>query len=80
MRSKVVPISLPKPLLDEIDKVAGNESRSRSEFFRQAARSYLVTRKKLDALYEYGQTQANKLGIKTEEDIEKLIGDVRAGR
>jgi metal-responsive CopG/Arc/MetJ family transcriptional regulator len=41
MGSKIVNISLPESLLSLIDKVADEESRSRSEFFREAARRYI---------------------------------------
>ncbi len=41
MGSKIVNISLPESLLNVIDAVADKESRSRSEFFREAARRYI---------------------------------------
>lgn len=34
-------ISMPEEFLDKIDKVAENESRSRSELIREALRSYI---------------------------------------
>jgi metal-responsive CopG/Arc/MetJ family transcriptional regulator len=36
-----VMISVPKPLLEAVDRVATEEHRSRSEWFREAARRYL---------------------------------------
>jgi metal-responsive CopG/Arc/MetJ family transcriptional regulator len=44
MASKVINISLPKELLEEIDRLARREKRTRSEFFREAARRYLEIR------------------------------------
>lgn len=41
MGSKIVNISLPESLLSLIDAVADRESRTRSEFFREAARRYI---------------------------------------
>ena len=41
MGSKIVNISLPESLLSLIDAVADEESRTRSEFFREAARRYI---------------------------------------
>lgn len=76
MRSKVVPISLPESLLDEIDQVAESESRTRSELMREATRSYLTERKEWNALFRYGQEQAKKLGLTT-EDVPRLIKEVR---
>jgi len=43
MASRVINISLPEGLLKEIDKRARRERRTRSEFFREAARRYLET-------------------------------------
>lgn len=34
-------ISMPERFLDEIDTVAGNENRSRSELIREALRTYI---------------------------------------
>ena len=39
-------ISMPEGFLDQIDEVAENESRSRSELIREALRSY-ITRSKV---------------------------------
>ena len=41
MGSKIINISLPEPLLTVIDEVATEENRTRSEFFREAARRYI---------------------------------------
>lgn len=41
MASRVINISLPEELLREIERVAKRERRTRSEFFREAARRYI---------------------------------------
>jgi len=41
MGSKIINISLPEPLLTIIDEMATEENRTRSEFFREAARRYI---------------------------------------
>jgi len=41
MAVKVINISLPQELLAEIDRLARQEGRTRSELFREAARRYL---------------------------------------
>ena len=38
-------ISMPEKFLDEIDKVAGAENRSRSELIREALRTYIYKQK-----------------------------------
>lgn len=39
-----VMISIPRPFLEAVDRAAQEEQRSRSEFFREAARLYLRVR------------------------------------
>ena len=41
MASKVINISLPEELLQEVDQLAQVEKRTRSELFREAVRRYL---------------------------------------
>lgn len=43
-RTKVM-VSIPEELLTEIDRMAQEEHRNRSEFFREAVRLYLQVRK-----------------------------------
>lgn len=38
-------ISMPERFLDEIDQVAGNENRTRSELIREALRTYMYRNK-----------------------------------
>jgi uncharacterized protein (DUF433 family) len=45
MANKIL-ISLPKNFLDDVDRVAAEEHRSRSELIREALRAYLETRNK----------------------------------
>jgi Arc/MetJ-type ribon-helix-helix transcriptional regulator len=45
MDTKIINISIPKQLLEMIDEVADAESRTRSEFFREAARHYMAEMK-----------------------------------
>ncbi len=44
---KKVLITIPEPLLEEIDQVCSNEKSNRSEFVREAMRCYLAEKRKL---------------------------------
>jgi metal-responsive CopG/Arc/MetJ family transcriptional regulator len=44
VRSKVINITLPEDLLEEIDEAAQEERRTRSEYLREAARLYMATK------------------------------------
>ena len=48
---------------------AKQEYRSRSELFREAIRAYILKRQTWNEIFSFGQKQARKLGIKSEEDI-----------
>ena len=51
-------ISMPERFLDEIDKVAGNENRTRSELIREALRTYMYRNQ-----IRYGITNHSQNGI-----------------
>lgn len=78
MKAKIINISIPEPLLKDADVAAKEESRSRSDIFREAMRSYLM-RRELNELRRYGKQKADELGIKA-EDVDGLVADYRAGR
>ena len=48
MASKVINISLPEELLQEVDRLACWEKRTRSELFREAVRRYLEGKRRLE--------------------------------
>ena len=56
-------ISMPERFLDEIDNVAGNENRSRSELIREALRTYIHRNKVRD----------NAVATKNAEILEALL-------
>ncbi len=80
MNTQTINISLPKNLLEDIDKRAQQESRSRSEFLREAARVYLRRISSWDEIYKLGSKTAKKFGIKTEDDVDRIIHDFRQGK
>jgi CopG family transcriptional regulator / antitoxin EndoAI len=78
MGTKIVNLSFPQDMLNDMDKVAKKEYRTRSELVREAVRRYLL-RRELDDIYEYGERQAKKLDLGP-EDVADLIADYRAGK
>jgi predicted transcriptional regulator len=72
MKTSTVNISFQKDLLDSIDKVAREESRSRSELIREAARTYIDRKTKWKDIFTFGDRQVKKLGL-TEKDIQDEI-------
>jgi len=77
--SKPITISLPADLLRETQRVAKEETRTRSELIRDALRQYLASRR-WQRLRQWGADTADRLGLKTEADLQRLLDEVRARR
>ena len=77
-KSKVYTISLPPELAQRADALAQRDSRTMSELFREAFRTYSAQqgRRTLDELGEYAEGR-NPKGY-TEADVPRLIQQVRA--
>jgi CopG family transcriptional regulator/antitoxin EndoAI len=71
-----VNISFNKDLLQDIDKVAREEARSRSELIREAARTYIQRKRNLAKIFQIGIKIAQTRGL-TEQDIENEIAAYR---
>ena len=76
MSAVTVNISFESKLLNEIDRVAKEEARSRSDFVREAARAYIERRERWAGLLALGRDRAKTRGL-TPEDV---AGEIRAWR
>jgi CopG family transcriptional regulator/antitoxin EndoAI len=76
MKSSTVNISFNDELLKRIDQIAKQESRSRSELIREAARSYIERKNKWDKIYAYSERQARKKQV-SDKDIADEIAKYR---
>lgn len=77
-KSKVYTISLPPELAQRAEELARRDSRTMSELFREAFRTYSAqqARQTLNELGEYASTR-NPKGYR-ESDVPRLIQEVRA--
>ena len=80
MDTQTINISLPKSLLSQIDEQAKMESRSRSELLREAARVYLRRFAAWNEIFKYGRKKGKEQGIKSEEDVYRMVQEYRQGR
>jgi len=76
MKCSTVNISFNDDLLRKIDQVAREESRSRSELIREAARGYIERKRRWKQIFDFGKTDAAKKRI-AESDIEAEIAAYR---
>jgi metal-responsive CopG/Arc/MetJ family transcriptional regulator len=76
MKSSTVNISFSDDLLKKIDQVAREESRSRSELIREAARGYIERKRRWKQIFDFGKMSAARNRI-AESDVEAEIGAYR---
>ena len=82
MATQTINISLPKALIEEIDKAAKTEYASRSEYIRQAVISRLRPQdhdvwEALAAGADEVRESARRAGYKTDEDFVRAVKEVR---
>jgi metal-responsive CopG/Arc/MetJ family transcriptional regulator len=76
MGTSTVNISFKQDLLARIDRVAKQESRSRSELIREAARMYIERGRKWENIFAFGKQQIAARDL-LETDVDKEIEKVR---
>ncbi|MCL1910943.1 MAG: ribbon-helix-helix domain-containing protein [Leptospirales bacterium] len=79
MAAYTVNISFQEDLLSQIDEIAQNEARTRSELIREAARIYIERKKKWESIFAYGESISSKYKF-TEKDITEEIQKYRKNR
>ena len=79
MKSSTVNISFNDELLKQIDQVAREESRSRSELIREAARGYIERRHRWRQIFDLGKMKVARRSI-VESDVESEIAAYRRGK
>ena len=76
METTTVNISFKKDLLKQIDRIAREEVRSRSELIREAARAYIERKNRWNAIFDFGDKQTSSLNL-TPEDVPAEISKYR---
>ena len=76
-QTKAINASLPLDIYQELEELAEKKGMSRSNIIRIALLNYVEREKKWQRIYEIGEKKAKELGIRNEEDVEKLIHEFR---
>ena len=80
MRTReLLTISLPPRFLKDVEQVAKKEGRTKSELAREALRRYVSEQREWETLLRYGRQQAKKLGVRSEEDVARMVKEYRRG-
>lgn len=77
MQTQTFNIALPKELVQKVDVLAQKEYKNRSELIREALRIYLEESSEWEEIFAYGKKQGKKAGIKSEEDVNKIVSSFR---
>lgn len=80
MQTQTFNIALPKALVKKVDQVAKKEYRNRSELIREALRIYLTDKAEWAGIFKTGEKAMKKMGIKSEEEVNKIVYDYRHGK
>ncbi len=80
MQTQTFNIALPKDLVKKIDQVAKKEYKNRSELIREALRIYLQNMQEWEDIFVYGKKIGKKMGIQSEEDVNKIVYEFRHGK
>ncbi len=75
-RSAVASFSLPLEILKHTEEIARAEKKSRSEVVGEALERYYIA-KQWEALQEVGARQAKRLGIRSEDDVDRMVHEFR---
>ena len=71
--TRVLNVSVPPEMYEEIESVAREEHRTKSELIREAFRQYQFNRR-WQVLRRWGEDTVARLGIESDEDIERVAG------
>lgn len=77
--TRTLTISLPPRLYEEVERLAREENKTKSELFRDMIRVYedYLDEKRVLRLRRLGKETAAKFDIRSEEDIVKLVHEAR---
>ena len=70
----VVTAAVDTALKDDLDKIAAEEGRSKSDLFREMYNSYMFKRA-LRRVQDQGVLVATRLGLQTDEDVYRRLGE-----
>jgi metal-responsive CopG/Arc/MetJ family transcriptional regulator len=77
MNTQTVNIALPEDLVKKADQLAKKEYRNRSELIREALRTYIEEKEEWEQIFKVGEDAMEKMGIKTEEEVNKIVHEFR---
>ena len=72
-QQETIVLSLPSNIIEELDEVVRREKTTRDQVLIEALDQYFKNGKIWDHIYKWGEESARELGIKNEDDVDRLI-------
>ncbi len=74
---KKVSLSLPQEMYDQMEELSQQIGISKSEFMRQALDIFIMSETRWQKIREWGEQTAKELNIKDEDDVDRIIHELR---
>jgi CopG family transcriptional regulator/antitoxin EndoAI len=74
--TKLISISIMPELLEKLNKIAKEESRTRSELLREAVRRYIEERD-WQEITRYAKKMGEETGVRSEEEVNRRVEEYR---
>jgi len=75
--TKIVNFSLPPEIYKQVEELAKQKETSRSQVLREALKQYVASEKRWQQIRKWGEETTKRLGIKDENDVERIIDEYR---
>lgn len=75
--TRIVNLSLPPEVFEEVERIAKEENKSRSQILREALQQYTRTQRVWRQVYRWGEESAKEQAIGSEADVEELVHQFR---
>lgn len=76
-QTKIVNMSLPADLYRLVNKLAKQKKATRSEILRESLAQYVASEQRWKQIRKWGEESAKRLGIRNEEDVDRMIHELR---
>jgi metal-responsive CopG/Arc/MetJ family transcriptional regulator len=76
-KRRILNISLPSELYNDVEELAKRQAKTKGEFAREVLRQYIEGDKRWRQIRKWGEETAYRLGIKDERDVERIIDEYR---
>jgi len=75
--TKIVNFSLPPEIYKEVEELAKQREISKSQILREALKQYIASERRWQQIRKWGEETAKRLGIKNEDDVDRIIHEFR---